>query len=317
MRRGERLPAGRRDPAHDPGRLRRLRADVRLAEHHRGPRPARPHLRTALRPAPAPAARPADGVRPPVRQGVGPSPGGRPGRAPGAVPHAGGDRGFLAAGLVLAVLLGALLGLVGHDADAGLGAAGIATLGMFFLAGRALVREPRRLAGVSLAPRRTGPVPEPAPGSRPRPGQIWFAYVPFEEGHDGKDRPCLVLRCGPRAVEVLKITSQDKSRFPRQYRALRLPGEDGRQSWLQLEGPRRIGYDAFRRPVGVSPGDAWDEVSHAARGGRGRAAERVPGPGVPGGRALRSSGPGRSPAPRPPVWAGGVREPRPPAGRPP
>ncbi|RZD63253.1 hypothetical protein C0Q59_12445 [Streptomyces albidoflavus] len=168
---------------------------------------------------------------------------------------------FLAAGLVLTVLLGALLGLVGHDADAGLGAAGIATLGMFFLAGRALVREPRRLAGVPLAPRRTGPVPEPAPGSRPRPGQIWFAYVPFEEGHDGKDRPCLVLRCGPRAAEVLKITSQDKSRFPRQYRALRLPGEDGRQSWLQLEGPRRIGYDAFRRPVGVSPGDAWDEVS--------------------------------------------------------
>ncbi|MGW1111631.1 hypothetical protein ACWD44_10905 [Streptomyces albidoflavus] len=164
---------------------------------------------------------------------------------------------FLAAGLVLTVLLD----LVGHDADAGLGAAGIATLGMFFLAGRALVREPRRLAGVSLAPRRTGPVPEPAPGSRPRPGQIWFAYVPFEEGHDGKDRPCLVLRCGPRAAEVLKITSQDKSRFPRQYRALRLPGEDGRQSWLQLEGPRRIGYDAFRRPVGVSPGDAWDEVS--------------------------------------------------------
>lgn len=56
---------------------------------------------------------------------------------------------FLAAGLVLTVLLGALLGLVGHDADAGLGAAGIATLGMFFLAGRALVREPRRLAAVS------------------------------------------------------------------------------------------------------------------------------------------------------------------------
>ncbi|MFE0494395.1 hypothetical protein ACFW2M_06785 [Streptomyces albidoflavus] len=41
---------------------------------------------------------------------------------------------FLAAGLVLTVLLG----LVGHDANAGLGAAGIATLGMFFLAGRAL-----------------------------------------------------------------------------------------------------------------------------------------------------------------------------------
>lgn len=168
---------------------------------------------------------------------------------------------FLAAGLVLTVLLRALLGLVGHDADAGLGAAGAATLGMFFLAGRALVREPRHLADVPLAPRRAGPVPEPTPGSRPRPGQIWFAYVPFEEGREGKDRPCLVLRCGPRAAEVLKITSQDKSRFPRQYRALRLPGEDGRQSWLQLEGPRRVGYDAFRRPVGVSPGDAWDEVS--------------------------------------------------------
>ncbi|MGW8539731.1 hypothetical protein ACWGM4_04440 [Streptomyces albidoflavus] len=55
---------------------------------------------------------------------------------------------FLAAGLVLTVLLG----LVGHDADAGLGAAGIATLGMFFLAGRALVREPRVASRVSPSP---------------------------------------------------------------------------------------------------------------------------------------------------------------------
>jgi PemK-like, MazF-like toxin of type II toxin-antitoxin system len=46
--------------------------------------------------------------------------------------------------------------------------------------------------------------------SRPRPQEIWFADVPFQDGTGAKVRPCLVLRVHRSSVDVLKITSQDK-----------------------------------------------------------------------------------------------------------
>src|SRR4051794_19848353 len=101
-----------------------------------------------------------------------------------------------------------------------------------------------------LRRRRTAAVP-PTPagrGGRPAPGQIWYAAVPFDEGDDAKDRPCLVVRVGPRGAEVLKITSRDQSTRDRYIRIPTKtwdPSADHR-SWLETRPLRTIGHSAFR-----------------------------------------------------------------------
>ena len=46
---------------------------------------------------------------------------------------------------------------------------------------------------------------------RPSGGDIWWADVPYARGEGSKLRPCLVLGRRRDGIEVLKITSQDKS----------------------------------------------------------------------------------------------------------
>ncbi|WP_436520325.1 hypothetical protein [Actinoplanes sp. HUAS TT8] len=83
----------------------------------------------------------------------------------------------------------------------------------------------------------------------PKPGQIWFADVPFEESAgESKDRPVLVLRQAGREAEILKITSQDKSAHPEFY--LFLPHAKwhrvlSKDSWLELR-PQKLDYHRFR-----------------------------------------------------------------------
>ena len=76
----------------------------------------------------------------------------------------------------------------------------------------------------------------------PAAGEIWNAFVAFDEDDgEGKDRPVLVLSGGGQAT-VLKITSQDKSRFA-DYLLLprnRCRGVLAKDSWLELE-PRATG----------------------------------------------------------------------------
>ncbi|QKW17689.1 hypothetical protein HUT16_00185 [Kitasatospora sp. NA04385] len=106
--------------------------------------------------------------------------------------------------------------------------------------------------------------PRPRTGQRPRPGQVWYAYVPFEEGGGGKDRPCLVVGAGATGATVLKITSQDKSDFPEHYWPIANTGwnRSGHESsWLQNHTPLRVPYDGFRRPLGLCPADLWREVT--------------------------------------------------------
>ncbi|WP_282204938.1 type II toxin-antitoxin system PemK/MazF family toxin [Kitasatospora fiedleri] len=128
-------------------------------------------------------------------------------------------------------------------------------------------------AGGPHGPRggRTGPgsrrpplPPRPRAGRRPQPGQVWYAYVPFEEGGGGKDRPCLVVGAGPTGATVLKITSQDKSDLPEHYWPIANTGwnRSGHESsWLQNHTPLRVPYDGFRRPLGLCPADLWREVT--------------------------------------------------------
>ncbi len=89
----------------------------------------------------------------------------------------------------------------------------------------------------------------------PKPGQIWFADVPFEESAgESKDRPVLVLRQAGRQAEILKITSQDKSAHPDFY--LFLPHAKwhrvlSKDSWLELR-PQRLDYQRFRDLRGLA-----------------------------------------------------------------
>ncbi len=48
-------------------------------------------------------------------------------------------------------------------------------------------------------------------GRSAKPGDIYWADVPFEDGPGSKMRPCLVLRPRWNGYDVLKITSQDQS----------------------------------------------------------------------------------------------------------
>lgn len=52
---------------------------------------------------------------------------------------------------------------------------------------------------------------EPAWDTAPEPGEIWIADVPFPDHSGSKVRPCLIVRVERSAVDVLKITSQEKS----------------------------------------------------------------------------------------------------------
>ncbi|GGL13671.1 MULTISPECIES: hypothetical protein [Cellulomonas] len=114
--------------------------------------------------------------------------------------------------------------------------AGVAVLVLVLLILRALVRRKRR--GGSRRGRRA-----------PRPGEVWYALVPFDDGTGAKDRPVLVLRRSGRHVVVARFTSQDKSGRRDHVRApAGLPGMLV-AGWLDLT-PRTLRPRAFRRCVG-------------------------------------------------------------------
>ncbi len=84
---------------------------------------------------------------------------------------------------------------------------------------------------------------------RPRPGELWFALVPFEGASGAKDRPVLVLEVAGKDVVVAQLTSQDKSgRRDHVPAPARVTGmrKDG---WLELRC-RTVQRRAFRRRAG-------------------------------------------------------------------
>lgn len=88
----------------------------------------------------------------------------------------------------------------------------------------------------------------------PRRGDIWWADVPFADGTGAKLRPCLVVRWRWRGIEVLKITSQDKSRR-RDHVPIPTRGWDARarrDSYLNLGEPIVVRRRAFRRRAGTA-----------------------------------------------------------------
>lgn len=106
--------------------------------------------------------------------------------------------------------------------------------------------------------RARGPVP------RPRPSEIWWASVPFEDGPGGKDRPCLVLAVRGDRARVAKITSRYHDE---RAGVIPLPpgtvgDARGRPSFLETGELREVPVGDFRRKAGVVDPILWDQVRH-------------------------------------------------------
>jgi mRNA-degrading endonuclease toxin of MazEF toxin-antitoxin module len=103
--------------------------------------------------------------------------------------------------------------------------------------------------------------------ARPRPAEIWWASVPYEDGPGGKDRPCLVLAVRRRRARVAKITS--RYRDERSGVIPLPPGSvgdaQGRTSFLETDELRDVPVGDFRRRVGVVDPVLWDQVRHLAQ----------------------------------------------------
>ncbi|MEU6355261.1 type II toxin-antitoxin system PemK/MazF family toxin [Streptomyces sp. NPDC047072] len=105
-----------------------------------------------------------------------------------------------------------------------------------------------------------------AAGVRPRPTEIWWANVPYEDGPGGKDRPCLVLAVRGERITVAKITSRYRDE---KAGVIPLPPGSvgdarGRASFLETDELRDVPAWEFRRKVGVVDPVLWDQVRHLA-----------------------------------------------------
>lgn len=114
----------------------------------------------------------------------------------------------------------------------------------------------------------TGP-PDSSWNSRPAPGQIWWAAVPFDDGSGSKVRPCLVVRSHGHGAEVLKITSQDKSH---RHDCVPIPTAHWdrrarKDSWLDLSRTHFLHHQAFQRIAGRCDTASWQGVMRQHRTG--------------------------------------------------
>ncbi|MET7469291.1 type II toxin-antitoxin system PemK/MazF family toxin [Micromonospora sp. NPDC005257] len=114
---------------------------------------------------------------------------------------------------------------------------------------------------------RTAAPPRPRGAGRtgrdePRPGEIWWADVPYADGTGSKVRPCLVLRVDGQDAEVLKITSQDKSDRDDH---LPIPTRDwdpdaDHDSYLDVSEPIPVPLSAFADRAGTCDPALWRGV---------------------------------------------------------
>ncbi|MFG2102699.1 type II toxin-antitoxin system PemK/MazF family toxin [Micromonospora echinaurantiaca] len=109
----------------------------------------------------------------------------------------------------------------------------------------------------TAAPRPRGA--DRAPDGAPRPGDIWWADVPYADGTGSKVRPCLVLRVDGRSAEVLKITSQDKSGRDDHVRIPTRDWDRGAEhdSYLDIGDPIRVPLPAFEDRAGPCDPTLW------------------------------------------------------------
>ncbi|MCW2783783.1 MAG: PemK-like protein [Marmoricola sp.] len=115
----------------------------------------------------------------------------------------------------------------------------------------------------------------PVHNGRPDPGEIVWAWVPYEDDPArGKDRPVLVLAEGGGRITALALTSKDHDRDERQEaRAGRLWMDVGTGDWDRQRRPSEVrinrvlelsAYDV-RREGAALPREVFDDVLAAAR----------------------------------------------------
>lgn len=130
------------------------------------------------------------------------------------------------------------------------------------LARRRQHRRPRKVPHGRLGPPPPGPLPDP------KPGEIWWARVPYEDRPGSKDRPCLVLNTAGEWVRVAKITSR-RPRTPRPQ-VIPLPAgsvDDARglPSYLEADELRDLPAWDFRRRAGTVSPALWKQVRQISR----------------------------------------------------
>ncbi|MFC9246890.1 type II toxin-antitoxin system PemK/MazF family toxin [Streptomyces sp. NPDC057136] len=136
-------------------------------------------------------------------------------------------------------------------------------LGVAVVDGR--VRSGRGRPGGRTRPPGRPAGPRRGAGQLPRPGEIWWAEVPYEDGPGSKDRPCLVLSVRRGTAVVAKITSRHHAERPG---VIALPpgtvgDAQGRLSYLEPDETRRVAVRGFRRKVGAVDPGVWARVRGA------------------------------------------------------
>jgi hypothetical protein len=103
----------------------------------------------------------------------------------------------------------------------------------------------------------------PEVNDRPDPGEVVWAWVPYEEdASQGKDRPVLVLRVSGGRVTALPLTSKDHDRDAEQERrAGRLWMDIGRGGWDHEGRPSEV---RLNRVLDLAVGDVRREGSALA-----------------------------------------------------
>lgn len=125
----------------------------------------------------------------------------------------------------------------------------------------------RRPAGLRIEYR-------PSRNGRPDPGEVVWAWVPFEDDPtQGKDRPVLVIACNRTVVVGLALTSKDHDHdAERQSRAGRFWMDVGTGDWDRQRRPSEVRLNRFltldvkavRREGGALPKPVFDAVVAAA-----------------------------------------------------
>lgn len=136
---------------------------------------------------------------------------------------------------------------------------------------------PRIRALLARAPQRNSGLTNdyaPAPNGQPDPGEVVWAWVPYEEDPtQGKDRPVLVLRVTPTEVQALPLTSKDHDRDAAQEASVGRYWMDlgvgtwdsqRRPSEVRLNRLLQLPHDGIRREGGSISPELFAEVLAAA-----------------------------------------------------